>query len=115
MTPIEKALEDIIKHSVEPFAGKVQWSNYCKEVAEEALEALRESGWRDIESAPRDGKSILVYSPKYKEQFVVQWMICLDDDIGAWVLFRFDGQAIIIRDATHWMPLPEAPQPPKEK
>ena len=75
------------------------------------IELWRQSQWQSIRSAPKDGTSILVYSPKYKEQFVVQWMLNIDDIGDAhWVIGCLDGQVLIVRDASHWKPLPQPPE-----
>jgi hypothetical protein len=68
------------------------------------------SGWADIASAPRDGTRFLVASPMCRDEFwqdivTLGWLdaddrpVFVNDDCGA------------VRNATHWMPLPEAPTP----
>lgn len=57
------------------------------------------SEWKTIETAPRDGKTILVWGPEAKSVFTDWW------SNGKWFDASFDG-----RELTHWMPLPEPPQ-----
>jgi hypothetical protein len=68
------------------------------------------SEWQPIETAPKNSVRILVYSPKYKEQFVVRWMVNIDDNVGHWVIGRIETQTLIVRDAVYWMPLPKPPE-----
>ena len=65
------------------------------------------AGWQSIETAPRDGKAILVtdgwdcYCVEWDEEF--DWWTVDDNKLGP---FRLRGSA-----PTHWMPLPPAPGP----
>lgn len=73
-----------------------------------ALDAVR--GWRDMDSAPRNGTPILAHDGE--DQIVVRWghMTWLDDTpadfgwIGAGFAYPPQGRF------THWMPLPPAPE-----
>lgn len=56
-------------------------------------------GWRDIESAPKDGTDILVVE-SHGEMWVVRW-------IGWCESWNAYDQKI---DPTHWLPLPEPPK-----
>jgi hypothetical protein len=81
-----------------------------------AVEALTNmpsagSGWRPIETAPKDGTLVILYSPAEEAVCVGVFDHCLwhcaerhQPDNGE---FGFDG----FEDATpsHWMPLPEFP------
>lgn len=69
------------------------------------------SGWRPIETAPKDGTLVILYSPAEEAVCVGVFDHCLwhcaerhQPDNGE---FGFDG----FEDATpsHWMPLPEFP------
>jgi len=66
--------------------------------------------WQDIETAPKDG-DILLYCEETDEQFVAFWGTDPEDNDQQWVFARGDGFAVIVRDPTHWHPLP--PPPPK--
>jgi hypothetical protein len=66
--------------------------------------------WKPIETATND-KKIIVYSPKYGECFAVRRMWNADDmSDSQWVIARSEDTTFIVRDATHWMPLPAAPK-----
>jgi hypothetical protein len=62
------------------------------------------AGWQPIETAPRDGREILVYDPIVQITFCVRWT-------GArfpWTLV-FGYREFSERSPSHWMPLPAAP------
>lgn len=63
-------------------------------------------GWRAIETAPKDGRYVLLYdAQRAGEYLMAQWFH------GAWWGRRtLSGKAITWTDATHWMPLPEPPK-----
>jgi len=65
--------------------------------------------WMPIETAPRDGRIILVSFPdpsRLHGQFVAYWC----DECDEWK-FHVAG---VVRGATHWMPLPQPPQVPHD-
>ena len=74
--------------------------------------------WQPIETAPKDGTRILLYSPDAMEPkcFIGYWLNDVDyPDGGAWFdYWREDTGLPIDADSTHWMPLPEAPNPSRE-
>lgn len=102
-----------------------------------ALRALRDApvGWRPIETAPRDGAEILLYAPacEFQGRPVAErvtfghWMqheggtiecrdadgrwIGQDDDEGFEGWMSWDGGFTAEHPPTHWMPLPEPPEP----
>ena len=59
-------------------------------------------GWRPIETAPKDGRSLILCR---QTAFVGSW----DADERAWCDNRRS-----LRDPSHWMPLPASPAPDKE-
>ncbi len=70
-------------------------------------EARAQSGWRPIETAPKDGTKVLVFCPhdspfqavaNYHRQESPEWV--------GWVE-SYDGEDIW--PPSHWMPLPPAP------
>lgn len=74
--------------------------------------------WQPIETAPTDGTSILVFCPRQPDEriadewFVVRWMTALEDGDSNWIVYRQVGRrpfAVIIRNPTHWTPLPAPP------
>lgn len=84
------------------------------DAAEHALQLAIDGGWMPIESAPRDGKAILVYCPNkriYGETGNVirtcwQRHATHDPDNSyGWV-----GLYDINDTPTHWMPLPQPPE-----
>ncbi len=73
------------------------------EEAEEPEEyaAPEPSGWRQIETAPRDGTVILLWGPRYQDAITGEWSKVAPGwvDAGRYAL-----------EATHWQPLPPAPK-----
>ena len=70
----------------------------------EAL-ASRPDGWRGIESAPTDGRSVLVFCPCASDHGYERIRLTWQKD-GKW-----QGANNTSWPPTHWMPLPPAPQP----
>lgn len=67
--------------------------------------------WQPIETAPKDGEWVLLFSPDSIEpqSFVGQWR---DDDNpwgGSWWSDYPDAAYPIDSDPSHWMPLPPSP------
>lgn len=62
--------------------------------------------WQTIDSAPKDGTVVMVYSHAWRDPVpaIAKW-----NDYGEWE--DFGGGATIWPAPTHWMPLP--PLPPK--
>lgn len=64
--------------------------------------------WQPIETAPTDGTMVLVYAVVLEPK---KWGIKLDPIICAAAYHEDAGFCVCeIRDATHWMPLPEPPE-----
>src|SRR3974390_2617997 len=64
-------------------------------------------GWQPIETAPKDGPTIIVHRPNFDGDYIPQvgidwWMFRLDGD--CWANSRENCQP------THWIPLPEPPK-----
>jgi hypothetical protein len=57
--------------------------------------------WQPIETAPKDGSSILAYNATSKKMILLEWRDYEDSWCVTW-----NGQK---SDCTHWMPLPEPP------
>lgn len=103
-------MTDVPQWAVER-AGELaaMWNDPGQEAA--IARALGEAApqWRtDMEDAPRDGTCILIYAEGV--QFVAFWAVSIEEGDGQWVIARSPGMAFIVRDPTHWMPLPAAPE-----
>ncbi len=68
------------------------------------LAALRD--WQPIETAPRDGSTVIVFDSKHKDVVAAYFS---EYDRSWWVL----GQGEVL--PTHWRPLPPAPENPSER
>lgn len=106
-TPLEvfdalmKAITDT--HGLDPdLAPKI-------EEIRQALQSNAAHEWRDISTAPRDGKPHLAYNGHWMG--VVVWR---EDDFfderGCFI--DEAGEFMLLKDFTHWQPLP-TPPPPK--
>jgi hypothetical protein len=76
---------------------------------------LDERGWKPIESAPKDGTKILLFTdwagdvhcPPFAEAQIGYW----EDDVDAPLRKEASGwRKEFIGEPTHWMPLPEPPE-----
>lgn len=75
---------------------------HAADLARDHAKRAAEDGWRTMESAPRDGTSILVNVPGFgMGLFVLFWM-----DARWREPAHMNGLKI---DPTHWRPLPEPP------
>lgn len=70
--------------------------------------------WRPIETAPKDGTSILVTDARVEDWTQVVWW---DDEVMTdWKWAHSDADGLWHKDSfTHWMPLPVAPALTDEK
>ena len=81
------------------------------EVITQCLLDAMNGGWREIESAPRDGTVIIVYNSSphksYRKQDISA-AFCLEN--GNWYLDGSCGCNDDMIIPTHWMHLPQAPE-----
>ena len=84
----------------------------CYALAHEAIEvvlrAYRKAGWQPIETAPWSGPPVLLWKANTQEQYVAARI--RGEHGPGWC--TPDGHQIF--NATHWMPLPAAPEPREE-
>lgn len=71
--------------------------------------------WKTIETAPRDGTSILLYNKRTGTVFAARWTKPQNADFEIWCVDdnKFGPYAVrgyIECDLTHWMPLPKGPK-----
>jgi hypothetical protein len=77
--------------------------------------------WQPIETAPKDGTNIFVWSPGFEWPEVVTWNEYSPEDaeeIGEDGFWTYSEELLAMatdspspEEWTHWMPLPEAPTP----
>lgn len=67
--------------------------------------SVEEVTWQPIESAPTDGRSVLVFCPRASDHGYERIRLTWQKD-GKW-----QGANNTSWPPTHWMPLPPAPQP----
>ena len=67
-------------------------------------------GWRDISTAPKTSRSILVYVPENKCTYAVSWHNAYDNkDKSGWQIFGGVCRSLLERPS-HWQPLPPPPE-----
>lgn len=69
--------------------------------------------WQSIETAPRDGRDILLTDGDNVQQaswWVNEWMIHIGESSHSHVTWNF-----VCEPPTHWMPLPEPPSETAEE
>ena len=86
----------------------------CKLVELAISEEREASGWKAIESAPKN-RRILVFNGA--RVFAAEWAINLFTEEGAWRVATYtdEGDQIILKDATHWTDYPPLPAAPKDE
>ena len=68
------------------------------------MSSLSEAGWQPIETAPKDGRDVLICSLYDDSSYGIE--------IGYWNAVREEWRGdgpYAIDEATHWMPLPNPP------
>lgn len=78
--------------------------------------------WQDIETAPKDGRPIMVWADGFEWPEIIRWFDYDEEsrletgEEGYWhyaeELLR-DVTDTCCEELTHWMPLPDPPFPPK--
>lgn len=79
------------------------------EAADEITRLRSLTDWQPIETAPKD-KDILLFVGETGEQFVAFWGVSLEDGDGQWIFARAKDLSFVVRNPTHWMPLPPQPK-----
>jgi hypothetical protein len=68
------------------------------------------TGWRDIETAPKDGTEVLLFGKALYGREVMK--VCWWSNRAAWQIAEtVSGATPIFNEPTHWMPLPQPPEP----
>lgn len=95
-----------------PDADKPSADQFASIEADRAF-ILRTLGWQPIATAPKDGTTLILFSPDASEDFNVFLGHWGDDDDfpdgGAWWPTTAEGGFPIDADPTHWQSLPEPP------
>jgi len=68
--------------------------------------------WQPIETAPKDGTTVLLYLPEYDEVRTAFYATAVEDGDEQWVIARSVGEtaiAFIARNPSHWQPVPASP------
>jgi|688.fasta_scaffold36485_15 hypothetical protein len=65
-------------------------------------------GWQPIETAPRDGTAVMIYAPASDP---AKWAVDLPAVVCTAAYHEDAGWCVCtVREVTHWMPLPAAPE-----
>lgn len=70
----------------------------------DTITALREAGWREMETAPTNGQSVLLFCPRARDYGYARIRLTWRKD-GLW-----QGANNTLWPPTHWMPLPDGPE-----
>ncbi len=92
----EKTLRDV---AVDEWIRTGDW----QAVADAVLAGDEARRWQGMESAPKDRRYILAWSPERRMAFQVVW----DAEDKEWILI---GQGDTAPEVTHWTPIPAPPQ-----
>lgn len=120
----KEELEEL-KHELDTYGGGIGTSDALRLIAEiERLQSERE--WQRIETAPKDGTRILVFGslmdrdtpftkpPPPESYEAAWWKAWYSSPNPGWMIANCDEEYGDYIDATHWMPLPDAPEGGKE-
>lgn len=69
------------------------------------------SAWQPIETAPKDGSSVLCYAPIYGAPARILVMRWDDGNYTKAPCWRTDVHSFVQFEPTHWQPLPQPPEP----
>lgn len=113
MSDLRERLERILSYARD--CEEWEYADTLEYIEEEATCALaliqKEQGWRDIESAPRDGTDILVFCEDSGEQFVgFNNPAEGSDREDVFFTALLKGGKRVGCIPSHWMPLPTPPQ-----
>jgi len=83
--------------------------SHQKEALTHAIESMKRNVWQPIDTAPKDGTTIIVYRPKFDGKYIPKvgvdyWGKYKLKPMGCWMKSRTDVQP------THFILLPEPPQ-----
>jgi hypothetical protein len=90
---VEQSPDDMLRHAYEE---ALDLAVYLK--AE-----LTRTGWQPIETAPVSARSVLIHCSERHNTFTAE------NGSGKWR--HFGGSGHVSETPTHWMPLPQPPQP----
>jgi hypothetical protein len=101
---LREALTAITKIENEEFGPDWDEIERARDIARAALIGTGD-GWREIESAPKDGTDVLLWRGKYPP-LVAGWFS--NGETSGWSSFDDENRWIDF-DLTHWRPLPSPP------
>ena len=107
-----------IKQEAESFFDGKPVMVYRDDAVEFAKHTLdKATGWRPIADAPKDGSTILIYSPNASRAVrEVSWSIPYEGATDGWWATPHGPQGrrytILPESPTHWKPLPPTPHCP---
>jgi len=107
---VEKTCKRILVGQAGKLSGKVIMENFETSCMKPSNHD--ELHWRLIDTAPKDGRQILLYGGHWSDDEVTDIKIGAaryDYKNNCWVVTSTEGGYSIVayRNATHWMPLPD--------
>lgn len=118
MTPRDAALVERLEHEIRFREAQALVSGGFNNHGERlvallrsAAEALREPTWQKMETAPKDGRWIMLWLPSPLSYCVLaRWLDDEESGYRDWQKMGGDNPTPKpLPSATHWMPLPAAP------
>lgn len=95
------AMENLLAMGDQPVEDRTNWlANFIARALAEAAKP----GWKPIAEAPKDGRWFLAWCPK-QGRHLMRWKDSKTSETAS--LDWYTGQQ---PEATHWMPLPAAPE-----
>jgi hypothetical protein len=82
-----------------------------------AIEHMKRWQWQPIETAPKDGTTIIIFDSYSDDKGIDGYGVCTarwDYSLKWWIMHQRYSNVISLINPTHWMPLPEPPQERKD-
>lgn len=86
--------------------GDIRWTNLN---LKKAYDKMKKTGWQSIDTAPKDGNSVVVY---FENALHTSWaqVAHWSEKEQSWCEWHHDAEIPILGlNITHWMPYPEKP------
>jgi hypothetical protein len=82
-----------------------------------AIEHMKRGQWQPIETAPKDGTTIIIFDSYSDDKSIDGYGVCTarwDYSLKWWIMHQRYSNVISLINPTHWMPLPQPPQERKD-
>ncbi len=93
--------------------GEEFLSQLENEALTHAIEHMKRFQWQKIETAPKDGTTLLIFDNYSNDKSIDGYGVCTarwDYSLKWWIMHQRYSNVISLVNPTHFMPLPDAPQ-----